>query len=147
MEDSPDGRPRVADPRRRKRSLQTLLAPMNRASCWMEGLKELIVVANVVLRIVGMRCQHHQHGVGRKPMLDCPDHRRHVQAEIRTIEKKLGALSSIIHNYGAASAYADEELMAFAMGMLSPNLLTGHFEDDKIALHKKRQRVLHLAKG
>ena len=50
-------------------------------------MQEFVVIPDIVGRIIVIRGKDQQHGVGGIAMLDAPDHRRDVKAEIRPIEK------------------------------------------------------------
>ena len=74
--------PMVAPPPARHR-------PLFELSRVLELLEELLVVADVVGRVVGVRREHEQDGVARVAPLRAPDQRRDVQRDVRAREPDL----------------------------------------------------------
>ena len=92
-----------------------------------------------------MRCKHQQHGIGRVLVLDAPHHGRQVNAQVRSVQQELLPVLAIVGHDGAATAHTDEELMTFAVGMLTAGFHAGHVEHHEVALDRKRHGPLELA--
>src|SRR6188768_3738777 len=57
--------------------------------------QEFVIAADVVASVVGVRREYEQHGVSRVAILDAPDHRREIHADVGTVEAVLLAANSI----------------------------------------------------
>src|ERR1039458_2674137 len=88
-----------------------------------------------------MGSQYQQHRVGVVTVLTTPHKRRYVYPERGIIEQYLAAIPAIIDGDGYPARYAEQELMAYAMCMLSAYLAAGHVVDQEPPLWSKRYGV------
>src|SRR6266849_297714 len=58
----------------------------------------LVVVPDVVVGVVGVRCENQEDGVGREAVLDRPEHRRKVNADLGSPEAHLLPPRAVIDN-------------------------------------------------
>src|SRR4051812_27035447 len=90
------------------------------------------VVADVIVRIVMIRREHHQYGIRTVLVLHAPDHRRNVQTRRGIVEHELLPSLAVVRDDVAAPVDADKKLMQTLVRVLAANFLALDAEDQKI---------------
>jgi len=91
------------------------------------------VVADVVRRVVRVRCEYEQHGISCIAPLGSPDHGRNVNAVGGAVEANLVLATAVIDEADEVSGEADEELMALPVGVRAPGRFARHVIDGEDA--------------
>lgn len=87
---------------------------------------ELIVITNVVLGLVIMGGEDEKHAFITMVEFFSPNHWRHINAEMRLVEQELVLPCSVVNFHTAGAVEADQQLLAFAMRVLSPTGVMRH---------------------
>jgi hypothetical protein len=104
-----------------------------------------MVVADVVVRIIIVGCEDEKERVRRVPRVGRPDHRRKIQAQVRTVEDDLRVSASVVDAHPTVASGANQELMAQAVRVLAPDVLPRHVEDHEVTAYGERHLPPELA--
>ena len=106
--------------------------------------QELIVVAQVVSRIIGLRGEHHEGAITGVAILRSPHHGRYVHTEAGMIERYLRTADPVVDEHVHGAADTDQELVALPVRMLPSHLGRWDPIDDEQPLRNERQALAEL---
>src|SRR5690348_4508381 len=109
--------------------------------------RELVVIADIVVRAIQVGRKHEKHGVRAVLVVDPPYHRRNMYSDRRAVERHFVSHVSIVQGDGAGAPQANQELVQGLVGVLTPYLAARHVEHNEVALDLKREVLVDLAEG
>jgi hypothetical protein len=111
------------------------------------GLREFLVVRNILFRIIGFGREHQQPGIFAKIMLLRPNAGRDIKAKLRSIEAMFLPFGAIVRGHDHGPRNRNQELAAPPVGVPAANGVLAGVEDKEIALWVKWQLPADLAKA